>query len=899
MNNQVEPFPVLLLALFLTALTTITGIGSDLSADSGLPQNSDTIETMLADGQFVYGPNVGNFDLEAFLHEQQSLLINKATVIHDKASYYSINPRVLLALIEMQTGSVSGDVSSAELNNLFYPAEGKRFDEQLEDLAETLATLFYARLYSRQDTTNTIIILRDEESRTLSNDVNAATYALVGTLGPTVDALQFDLITTTSAQASFYQTYKRLFPNSDPLDNSNNIMAPTAPPSDLLKLPFSSGDSWIFSGGPHGDGGCNDYPYSSIDFSPNVPQCTIPTDRWITSPADADVFDVACGGCSVVLSFRNSGGWEGRFYHVANPAVNKGGFVAKDGRIGNPSQKPSCSGDCGSCDGSATGVHLHFALKFNGKYEDIEGAAFEGWVVHGTTCYEGYLEKGTTRIYTDESITSEWSNACCGCPNNIAGQKEFWTFSGLFGENSMYWIPAPVASHVMVNKILPTPPIMLQEDVVTGAWINTDEIKLDWLNSKNGNIAGFSYLWDRSPENVPDATIELSTETTSVVANVTEDGSWYFHLCTVDTAGNASESVHAGPFLVDTTPPTITISAVHHNWTNIPQIPPMTWTAKDEGELIGYHVYWGEDVEGISDTFVSTAEFTPGAIQTEDNAATFYLRVKAIDQAGNESNWQTVAIWHYDKLTPTGTLAVGTGSDVVRTLNIPLSITGHDEHSGVDQMRFSADGQSWSDWETYAPTKYWQLENHSNPQMVYLQLQDAAGNFSDPIFATVRAELQVELPASTNYRIGRSVMGMGGGVKTSNNYILNGTSGQSTGVGELQGSNYRVHSGFWHAESCTAAAAVVPEISISGNDVVLTWGSVTPGLTYNIYRDTQPYFTPGTPLATTGNSTWTDVGAAGDPLVNYYYIVRAQNACGESADSKRLGEFDFTLQPGN
>jgi hypothetical protein len=37
----------------------------------------------------------------------------------------------------------------------------------------------------------------------------------------------------------------------------------------------------------------------------------------------------------------------------------------------------------------------------------------------------------------------------------------------------------------------------------------------------------------------------------------TSDGDWYFHLATVDNAGNWTGTVHLGPFRIDTTPPSV------------------------------------------------------------------------------------------------------------------------------------------------------------------------------------------------------------------------------------------------------------------------------------------------------------------------------------------------------
>jgi hypothetical protein len=50
---------------------------------------------------------------------------------------------------------------------------------------------------------------------------------------------------------------------------------------------------------------------------------------------------------------------------------------------------------------------------------------------------------------------------------------------------------------------------------------------------------------------------------------------------------------------------------------------------------------------------------------------------------------------------------------------------------------------------------------------------------------------------SAHYRFSRTVFGSGGGPKTSESYIMQGTSGQTTGVDRRQSSSYVLQSGYW------------------------------------------------------------------------------------------------------
>ena len=99
---------------------------------------------------------------------------------------------------------------------------------------------------------------------------------------------------------------------------------------------------------------------------------------------------------------------------------------------------------------------------------------------------------------------------------------------------------------------------------------------------------------------------------------------------------------------------------------------------------------------------------------------------------------------------------------------------------------------------------------------------------------------------------------------------------------------------------CAPSAAPAASITIAGTQVQLSWtGS---GDTFDVYRSSNvPYFTPtAPPYAGNATSPWLDpdTTSIGDVANNYFYVVQTANACGDTADSKRVGEFDFSLVPG-
>lgn len=83
-----------------------------------------------------------------------------------------------------------------------------------------------------------------------------------------------------------------------------------------------------------------------------------------------------------------------------------------------------------------------------------------------------------------------------------------------------------------------------------------------------------------------------------------------------------------------------------------------------------------------------------------------------------------------------------------------------------------------------------------------------------------------------------------------------------------------------------------------GNNVALSWTAASGATSFNVYRGTTPYFTPGLPYTTTGSLNFTDSNVIGDPALNHYYRVGALNTFGETLCANRVGEFDFALTAG-
>ncbi|MBN1954463.1 MAG: hypothetical protein JW900_05355, partial [Anaerolineae bacterium] len=86
-----------------------------------------------------------------------------------------------------------------------------------------------------------------------------------------------------------------------------------------------------------------------------------------------------------------------------------------------------------------------------------------------------------------------------------------------------------------------------------------------------------------------------------------------------------------------------------------------------------------------------------------------------------------------------------------------------------------------------------------NPFLGETSETDLPGPSAPPSIAAHRdpVEAQRTPPASESYRISRSILAAGGGVKTSASFAMNGTHGQSTDLARRESAAYVLVPGYW------------------------------------------------------------------------------------------------------
>ncbi|MCZ6528915.1 MAG: dockerin type I domain-containing protein [Chloroflexi bacterium] len=354
--------------------------------------------TLVSDGQFVWGPNVGDFNIEAFLADRRSPLVEYAADIELWASYSSVNPKVLIAILELRQGWVSG---------ISYSIPEEEIRTTIEDTAMSLASTFYEHLHTwgalRPAFTpvpafGPSVLLHDGSAASLDPSQSSGTVALMAAMAADIAPEGYES-KFAGMTRDFRAIFGAMFPESDPLDTSNEIVPQNTPPDNLFQLPFPLGAEWVASGPHSWNGGSWPPPFSSIDFFTGGGSCAAPPNQYAVAAGYGTVNRPS--GYRCWLEIDHGGGWVTSYYHLQN--LYSGAPLNRGGKVGTIACE-TCAG------GFSTGPHVHFTLKYNGAYTSLEGVKFSGWTVHvGSVPYNsGSFEREGTALPAYSRIVNDY-----------------------------------------------------------------------------------------------------------------------------------------------------------------------------------------------------------------------------------------------------------------------------------------------------------------------------------------------------------------------------------------------------------------------------------------------------------------------------------------------------------
>jgi murein DD-endopeptidase MepM/ murein hydrolase activator NlpD len=363
---------------------TVTGPGFKIIPDSELIASPATVQFNIAD--YVYSKNGYLIRHQEEVNEQT---LSGFQIVQEIARDFSVNPRILLAVLEYQSGWVTN--ANPRTDTLKYPVGWK--DPRREGLYKQLAWAadnLNRGYYLWRTNAASSWFLADNTIVPINPTINAGTASIQYFFGLLYSYKTWE---KTITEEGFFAVYNELF--GYPFDHTFEPIIPDNLSQPAMQLPFEDGIVWAFTGGPHGGWG-EGSGWASLDFAPySDSRGCFESDEWAVAMADGLIVRAETG--AVVQDLDSDGkeqtGWTILYMHIeSRDRVQEGTFLKAGERIGHP----SCEG------GFADGTHFHIARRYNGEWLPADQNLpfiMDGWTSSGAgNVYDGYLQKGDTVI---------------------------------------------------------------------------------------------------------------------------------------------------------------------------------------------------------------------------------------------------------------------------------------------------------------------------------------------------------------------------------------------------------------------------------------------------------------------------------------------------------------------
>ena len=389
-------------------------VGLEIVIPAPIPGEAGSGFKIIPDSELVFGPLVQSFDVAGFVEQYDSYLgryseevegrtLTGPEIVQLVAQDYSVNPRLLLAVLEYQSGWVTQANPAEETKN--YPIGNKDnwrkgLYLQLAWAANNLNRGYY--LWKVDGIggwllNNGIIIPIDPT-------INAGTAGVQQLFALLYDRSGWDVAVSSDG---LFNTLSQFF--GHPFDYAIEPLIPDNIEQPVMQLPFEPGVDWAYTGGPHGGWG-DGSAWAALDFAPGGEGLgCLPSDLWVVAVADGLITRADQG--RVIEDLDKDGnegtGWVILYMHIeARDRVQPGTYLEAGERIGHP----SCEG------GYSTGTHTHLARRYNGEWIPADqvqagyGLPFklDGWVSSGNGKeYDGYLERDGETVEAWEGFYPE------------------------------------------------------------------------------------------------------------------------------------------------------------------------------------------------------------------------------------------------------------------------------------------------------------------------------------------------------------------------------------------------------------------------------------------------------------------------------------------------------------
>ncbi len=265
---------------------------------------------------------------------------------------------------------------------------------------------------------------------------------------------------------------------------------------------------------------------------------------------------------------------------------------------------------------------------------------------------------------------------------------------------------------VRIDNTDPNDPTLLSRSHAVDVWSNdgTVDIEVSGASDPGGSgVDGFEIEWDQSSAWQPTETKEQEKTWSGATFTATANGNWYFHIATVDNAGNWTSTQRLGPFRIDMSPPLAPteLSPTDGAYTS-DSSPTFSWDppADPGGSGLRETDTYRYVVSGTPSRagYTANTTYTPTLAEGE-----FTWKIYARDNAGNHSDYTSDVTLYIDTTVPNDpalgstshTVGVVSNDDTVDiTIGSASDPTSNGVSSGVDGY-----DTAWDQNPTWAATE--------------------------------------------------------------------------------------------------------------------------------------------------------------------------------------------------
>jgi len=311
----------------------------------------------------------------------------------------------------------------------------------------------------------------------------------------------------------------------------------------------------------------------------------------------------------------------------------------------------------------------------------------------------------------------------------------------------------------------------------------------------------------------------------------------------------------------------------------------VSWEANTEPDVAGYKVYYGT----ASHQYLWTLDVGNVTTVEVPNLATgmrYYFAVTAYDSAGNESlfspeasgvaglDWGTVADLEPEDYV-VAALHEGDQYYVDRSyqiVDIPEAFEGLLWIKTRNDHKF--DLQLQVRFALLRRARLYVVHDSRVPAPTWLS--------SD--FSYTGCDIRVSDAGNTGFRIWESKR-----LYERDETVVLGCNGSASGAASMYVVLVRVVS---------EESDLRPRLSRTGNDLVLSWEALPDALCYRVYRGSEPYFEPESPVAVVDGVEYVDAGSMSDDASERYYLLEAVRGEQQPPLRRRVGTFGVRLEVG-